>query len=279
MKYTIKKLAVMLLVCSAFWVQSAIAQDVAVLGAPSTDSWNDDVVAKVTASGSFDSVTGINVKTMTPTLNELSAYHAVLVYSDSSFFDGTALGDVLADYVDAGGGVTIATFAFWSSGQGLSIGGRLVSDGYLPFTQDTQASPGGLTLVPIIVNHPLLNGVGSFNGGTSSYHNTVLSITNGATLVAEWSNGEPLVGTLTPSAGTVVGLNFYPPSTDARNDFWVASTDGGILMANALNYSAGLGGEVIPISTIPVPAMSLLGLSLLAGLFLLIATLRIRRFN
>lgn len=277
MKHTFKKLAVILLVCSTFWVQSAMAQDVAVLGSPNSDSWNDDVVAKITAAGSFDSVTGINVKAMTPTLNELSAYDAVLVYSDAGFSDADALGDVLADYVDAGGGVTVATFAFWNSG--INIGGRLVSDGYLPFTQASQASPGGLTLVPIIVGHPLLNGVSSFNGGTASFHNTVLSIANGATLVAEWSNGEPLVGALTPSTGTVVGLNFYPPSSDARSDFWVASTDGAVLMVNALNYSSGLGIDITPTQSVPVPTMNAFGLTLLAGLFLLIATLRIRRFN
>ena len=32
----------------------------------------------------------------------------------------------------------------------------------------------------------------------------------------------------------VVGLNFFPPSSDAQATFWDASTDGDILMANAL---------------------------------------------
>ncbi|HZV35351.1 MAG TPA: immunoglobulin domain-containing protein, partial [Verrucomicrobiae bacterium] len=37
--------------------------------------------------------------------------------------------------------------------------------------------------------------------------------------------------------------NFYPPSSDARSDFWVSSTSGGALMANSLLWA----GKVPPI--------------------------------
>lgn len=254
----------------AAWSPLVLAQDVAVLGAPNTDSWNDDVVAKVAAAGTFSSVTGILASNVTPTLNELLNYDAVLVYSDSGgFLDRVALGDVLADYVDLGGTVVVAVFAFNSSS--LGIQGRLLTGGYLPFNQNAQSGGSNLTLVPVIANHPLLAGVGSFDGGSSSFH-TNTTVANGATLVAEWSNGQPLVAQLAVGGGTVIGLNFYPPSSDARGDFWVASTDGGQLMANALGSRGFPGGP-----SIPVPTMSPVGLLILALLFMLIGGVAYRR--
>lgn len=54
------------------------------------------------------------------------------------FNNNMAIGNVLADYMDNGGGVVVATFAFYNSGNGLGLGGRISSDGYLPFTQNEQ---------------------------------------------------------------------------------------------------------------------------------------------
>jgi hypothetical protein len=218
----------------------AMAADyrVAVYGAPSTSSWNDDVQGKLDSSGLFSQVDAFLVRVgPVPTLSELQQYDAVLVYSDASFNDSVALGDVLADYMDAGGGVVMATFAFWTPG-GLGIGGRISTGGYLPFTQASQNEGTPLTLVADLPSHPILNGVSSFNGGTSSYHNTI-ELASGATLIAHWSNGYPLVGTKEPTAGRIVGLNLYPPSSDARADFWDSSTAGGLLMANSLLWASG----------------------------------------
>jgi len=47
----------------------------------------------------------------TPTLQQLSAYNTVVAYTNSPPSDPAALGDVLADYVDAGGCVVVATYA------------------------------------------------------------------------------------------------------------------------------------------------------------------------
>src|SRR5206468_758837 len=87
---------------------------VAVFGAPGGDSWNEDVRMKISASAVFGDVEAFLVKSghPVPTLQNLEAYGAVLVYSDASFNDSQALGNVLADYVDGGGGVVLATFAF-----------------------------------------------------------------------------------------------------------------------------------------------------------------------
>jgi hypothetical protein len=166
-----------------------------------------------------------------------------MVYSDGSFNDSVALGNVLADYIDQGGGVVLQTFSFYS-GAGLGILGR-ATNGYLPFTTSSYASPGGLTLVKDSPLHPLLDGVNAFNGGTSSYQNSSISIAAGATLVGHWSNGQPLVGAKDIAPGRSAGLNFFPPSSDVRSDFWVSSTDGARLMADALLWSGRIPPTII----------------------------------
>ncbi len=171
-----------------------------------------------------------------PALAQLQQYDAVLVYSDCTFSDPNQVGDVLADYMDSGGGVVTATFAFTSFSYGIF--GRLQSAGYLPFTMGSYTSGIQLSLVGVQPQHPILNGVISFNGGTSSYHNTAIAVTSGSTLVANWSNGEPLIATKVPTLGRIVGLNFFPPSSDARSDFWVSSTNGALIMGNALIWAA-----------------------------------------
>ena len=210
---------------------------VLILGAPNESVWNDDVVAKLAATSAFSQVDVFNANSGTPTLAQLLSYDAVLVYSDgTNFSNPTLLGDRLADYADAGGGVVVATFATVNS---LSLQGRIVTGGYLPYIAGSQSDGTSLTLVADIPGHPLLSGVSSFNGGSMSYHG-IVTLAPGATQVAQWSNGQPLVMYSEPAgASPVVALNFFPPSSDARSDFWDASTDGAALMKNALQFSGG----------------------------------------
>jgi hypothetical protein len=221
---------------------------VAVYGAPGTAAWNSDVTGNISNTLLFSQVTGFlaGAGEATPTLAQLEQYSAVLVYSDATFNDNVGMGNVLADYADAGGGVVIASFGL--NANSFGIAGRLLTGGYLPLTTGTQTSGTELTLVADQPTHPILHGVASFDGGTASYHNLVTTNT-GANLIAHWTDGEPLVATKQLTAGRVVALNFYPPSSNARSDFWLAGTGGGQLMANALLWSGG-GGVVISNATL-----------------------------
>ena len=64
----------------------------------------------------------------------LQAYDMLLLRTDSAFQDPVAVGDVLADVIDSGGGLVIATFAF---SRGVYnrwwVGGRLLDEEYSPF--------------------------------------------------------------------------------------------------------------------------------------------------
>ena len=235
---------------------TSVSPRVALFGADIDADWTADVKAKIVATGLFDDadVDVYSGNFATPTLSQLQQYAAVFTWSAQEYLNGTEFGNVLADYVDNGGGVVVATFAFYASsyGTGLNIEGRLLTGGYLPFTTGAQAQPGDLTLVKDLPLHPLLDGVITFNGGLSSYHNAPITIASNATLVAHWSNGQPLVGARAMAAGRVAGLNFFPPSSDVRDDFWTAGTDGGRLMANALLW-AGKRNSITTVSVFDNP--------------------------
>lgn len=201
------------------------------------DSYNstfrtNEVKNKLLASGLFDAVDSFNGASGTPSISTLRAYDAALVSNDSPWSNRIALGDVLKQYVDEGYGVVQTTFTV----NGLpssNLGGSWTGDyNCITFSSSTI---GAATLGTIALpNHPIVNGVSVFDGGSNSFRPSGTAITAGATLVASWSDGKPLV---------VVGprinradLGFYPPSSDSLSGFWNSSTDGVKLMANALIY-------------------------------------------
>ena len=82
--------------------------EVAVLGA-AFDYESEDIAKGLVSTKMFGGVTMINVKWLTPTLEELSAFDAILVYSIDPYHDAEALGNVVTDYVMKGGGVVTAS--------------------------------------------------------------------------------------------------------------------------------------------------------------------------
>jgi uncharacterized repeat protein (TIGR01451 family) len=71
----------------------------------------------------------------TPTLAELLPYDAVLTWANFQYHDKEAFGDVLADYVDAGGQVILSAFTTYTIGNHL--GGRIMTEPYAPVTSPT----------------------------------------------------------------------------------------------------------------------------------------------
>lgn len=211
---------------------------VLILYGASSQTYVTDVKTKLEASNlSLGAITIYDANTnAVPTLSTLQGYKAVLAFSDSGGFGGkeAAIGDLLASYVNAGGGVVEAVFANGS----IPITGTWQSGGYTPFTSGGQTEGTALTLGTIHDSgHAIMAGVTSFSGGTSSYYSTG-SLRSGAVRIADWSNGAPLVVLSPGFNGRIVSLNFFPPSSDIRSDFWTSSTDGAKLMANSLNFVA-----------------------------------------
>ena len=218
---------------------SAQLPDVAIVAAAGTtpaDTRFTDPQAKLMGTGLFNSVAIINAGTTTPTLAQLQAFDAVITWSNLNYQDATALGNVMADYVDSGGGVVVAVFANATTATARVLGGRWETGGYeiidAPGASTTGAASLGNILVP---GHPIMQGVNTFAGGTSSFRPSTTAVTAGSTRVAEWSYGRTLVATgVSPRRAD---LGFYPPSNAVSATWWDQNTDGARLMANALTYT------------------------------------------
>lgn len=197
-----------------------------------------DVVAKLNASQL--SVKEFAVNLGTPTLAELqNASRSVIVYSGFPFASGVLLGNVLADFVDAGGNVVVMYSALITY-RSLHVAGRFETAGMHPVLSSSFVyNDGPRTMIKVAPSHALLDGVSSFDGGPYSYRPSVTTLTAGAVLIANWSTGEPLVVAIEPRTkfnGSIVSLGFSPQSSDADNRFWNSSTDGARLMANAVRF-------------------------------------------
>ncbi|GAM20607.1 hypothetical protein SAMD00019534_037820 [Acytostelium subglobosum LB1] len=213
-----------------------------VLGGPvAQSSCMDDICSKLRAAG-IDHVDSFYTQKRIPTLEELQKYSGVLIYSynSSAFLDGQLMGDVMADYVDNGGGVVVTVFTNCNNLRNGFLKGRFFEQNYHPINPARQHDTNGkkpLSLGKVVIpDHPIMNDVKSLEGGRSSFF-CPGSLHPDATLVAEWSNNVPLIAELPKNKGKVVALNFFPPSSDTGDGrFWSSSTDGAVMMANALAY-------------------------------------------
>jgi hypothetical protein len=210
---------------------------VALCGAATTSStgcqWTSPQTALL-ATGLFSAVDIINVTTSgtgTPTLPQLLQYDALLCYTNSTPANNVAWGDVLADYVDAGGGVVVAVFANSTTTAGRNIGGRWQNGYEVVLDQGGNASGAGATLGTVLVpTHPVMAGVTSFTGGTVGSRPASTNLEVGAFVVAEWSDGKILVAQ--GANPRRVDLGFFPPQSSCSGSGWL--TGGDLLMANAL---------------------------------------------
>ena len=212
--------------------------DVALVAA---DSYGLDVQAKLVADGRFASVTIIDTTLVTPTVAELQAFDAVMVWTNSTPADNVALGNNLADYIDGGGGVVLAMFAISVSSAARTIEGRFLSDNYYCIERSLGSTVAGNAVLGTVYTpgHPIMAGVVSFDGGTGSFRPPTGPVP-GASRVADWSTGEVLVADRTDLAAPRADIGFWPGSSDALANGWVVSTDGDLIMANALEYVTGV---------------------------------------
>lgn len=160
-----------------------------------------------------------------PTSATVADYNAVVVMSEFPFADSVATGNVLADYVDAGGCVVEAVETFATNGFGAELGGRFAAEGYGPFV------PGELTynLYPYLgahdPRHPIMQGVSVLQGDFI----VDVQLRTGAEWVANWYDGTPLVAVWNQN---VVGINYY------AFDYGDFTGDVEMLFHNAIVYVA-----------------------------------------
>jgi subtilisin family serine protease len=230
---------------------NVVSPNVLICGAETYDDRLSDIQQKLLDTGQFNTVDTINVKDMTPTLEELHAYDAILVYMNASYHDPTALGNAMADYVDSGGGVVCTMFEVAASATMMQ--GRWSSEQYYAIPRGSvQYGPQATLGTVHDPGHPIMQGVSTFDGGHRSYRPRTFDVMSGAVRVADWSDGRPLVVTKMVSGVRRVDLGFYPVSSDVDSDYWDSSTDGTLLMANALNWVARAATDTL----MPLPEFS-----------------------
>lgn len=228
-------------VCIATFIglaSTALAQNVAIVAAAGS-AGATGVETLLNDSGAFDSVTNIDLQTVTPTLAELEAFDSIMVWTNTTPQDTDAFGDVLADYVDAGGGVVVTVFANSSTTTNRDIGGRWRGNpDYEVIIPRSGNQSGDASLGTILdPGHPIMDGVATFFGGTSSFRPNVTALSPGATAIAEWDDGRVLVAVgANPNR---VDLGFYPPPSTVSASFWDIGTDGDLMLVQSLLFASG----------------------------------------
>ncbi len=219
--------------------QPASGQDVLVVGADQHgNSLIDNTRMQLVNSGVIGgTVDTFNAYFGTPTLEQLLRYQTVLVWSFHDFDDPDALGDVIAAYVDHGGGVVVTLYCSNRTGSRF-LGGDFDSQGLLPIFRENSTGVDAELGTFNIPSHPVAQGVNTVaNSGTSGLWDGM--VTGNGTQIAEWDNGWPLVVENTGNAdGQVMFLNM--PAFDSNVSVWSfdPSTDAARLMANAVTYVA-----------------------------------------
>ncbi|MGB0386792.1 MAG: choice-of-anchor D domain-containing protein [Ardenticatenaceae bacterium] len=178
------------------------------------------ITGKLLPYANIASVDWYDTRNNTPTLAELSAYDAVLTWTNYDHADPEALGNVLADYVDAGGAVVVSVFSF-TNNTGLT--GRFVD--YSPLlSANTGNRFSDANMVILDATHLTMQNVTA----ATDYSRDETVLAEGAQLIAKWDDEENFVAV----KGKVVAVNGY------LGDFYDWTGDMPQIVYNSLLYGA-----------------------------------------
>ena len=190
----------------------------------------------------------------------------MLTWSNDSHQDAVHLGNLLADYVDQGGGVVVAVFNNTSTHEARYLQGRWQTGGpggaYIAIPQNGGFVQGTFAAIGtrFVQDHPILVGVDTFQTGIGAgpppfggWRPATLGITEGSTRIANWTTGQTLIA-LAPNP-RVVELGMHPVSNAVNAGYWDQATDGARLMANALLWAGRTLGPSCPpdLTTTAIP--------------------------
>jgi hypothetical protein len=177
------------------------ASQLRVLIALADDTSNGTTLQSELQAFGIPTVDLMDVNIYTPTLAELQSYDVVITWPNVTYNDKAAMGDVLADYVDVGGGVVLGSGVWYDP---FDLAGRIQDPGYSPFEQAGPMIRDLACLGTYDPGHSLMAGVTT---ACDELRDDV-TVESGATLVASWDDGQPFVGV--NAAGNVVGITSWP---------------------------------------------------------------------
>ena len=155
--------------------------NIALMAAENTQANRDDVYNKLNATGIFINIDVYNIAVETPSTSTMSDYDAILVWANSQILDPAAFGNNLAAYIEAGGGVVTSMFALYD-GNSNAIEGNFATN-YRVINPGLNFSSTSMGVTYSNSDHPIINEYVSFDGGSSSFHGTGLSLTSGSTSI------------------------------------------------------------------------------------------------
>jgi hypothetical protein len=213
---------------------------VLVLHGETFSGFASDIQSKLIATGKFNTVDLYGIDQSTPSITFLRSYDCVLLETNTLPFNSLALGNLLADYVDEGGGLVTAVGSLFNF-FGLDASSRFISQNYNLFSLEYVDYANNKSMVKLISSHPILRGVSSLFINTVP--RSLPSITSPSTVViAEWDDGVPLIAynnNIGTNSAKRVDLNFFPISSDMSPGLYDPNTtDGAIIIANSLLYVA-----------------------------------------
>jgi|SRR6478736_4596614 len=171
-----------------------------------------ELEAALQAQPDVSNVAVFDNNVFTPLLSLLQEYDVVIVYSSTDYASATNLGNTLANYVDGGGVVVPIAFDGTSTSVNRTLGGRWITDEYRPWLPGPTVDFGNRSLGAYDATHPIFQGVTSLSAW---YRISDLTPAPGATLLASWDTGAPLVAV----KDRVVGINARLGSEEWSGDF------------------------------------------------------------
>ena len=205
----------------------------------------DDYVHLSDALIVFFQVPNVNIDYIAPldqvtSIDDILPFDVVILFSIDSLASETTLGDILATFIDLGGGVVEM---YYATDGANTIGGNFAT--YQPYSSTSHPDPvpgnSYYNMTKLIPDHPLLNGVNTFGGGTLSLRGNI-EVNSIGVNVATWNDeyATPLVLYANYPKANLVVLNFYPVDNylSFNAGYWDYFTDGVTLIQNAIYYSS-----------------------------------------
>ncbi len=175
------------------------------------------------------SISIFNTRDSTPTIEVLQTYDVVMAWTFDTVFNPIEFGNVLADYVDLGGGVVLGADSWYDSCGQFGLCGRIMNPSYAPLISASIGSHYSSSILQILNDtHPIMKDVTTAADEYRDY--TIL--TPDSRLIARWSDGENFVAT----KGNVVAVNSYV------GEYYLFTGDIPLIVHNSLLFAAGRSG-------------------------------------
>ncbi len=168
------------------------------------DGNGEPIRSQLQAYGDLGLVDVYDARAGTPTLPQLQAYDVVVTWSNYVYQDPTGIGNVLADYVDAGGRVINLMFSMGTHGWAMQ--GRFMTQEYTAIN-GTNIIYGTSCLGTYDPNHPIMSEPDQITNVCDYYRLSGTYMTPGSHEVARWQDGQYFVAA--KDDRTVVSITGY----------------------------------------------------------------------